>query len=153
ESKRALVVASRIEPLHEVFWCDGKITKELPDLKTIKARVNTSLDALRKDHRRYLNPTPYKRNLKWLKKDSPFLSVWDKTGICELADGLHTAGLTLVASGGTAVTLREHGLPVKDVSEITKFQGNAGWTGEDAPSGSSRWNSGQGEVRRIVVKW
>ncbi|KAK6029168.1 nicotinate phosphoribosyltransferase [Ostertagia ostertagi] len=60
ESKRALVVASRIEPLHEVFWCDGKITKELPDLKTIKARVNSSLDALRKDHRRYLNPTPYK---------------------------------------------------------------------------------------------
>ncbi|PIO75401.1 hypothetical protein TELCIR_02555 [Teladorsagia circumcincta] len=60
ESKRALVVASRVEPLHEVFWCDGKITKELPDLKTIKARVNTSLETLRKDHRRYLNPTPYK---------------------------------------------------------------------------------------------
>ncbi|PIO75402.1 MGS-like domain protein [Teladorsagia circumcincta] len=50
------------------------------------------------------------------------LSVWDKTGICELADGLHKAGLTLVASGGTAVTLREHGLPVKDVSEITNFK-------------------------------
>ncbi|PIO66276.1 MGS-like domain protein [Teladorsagia circumcincta] len=42
------------------------------------------------------------------------LSVWDKAGICELADGLHEAGLTLVASGGTAVTLREHGLPVKE---------------------------------------
>ncbi|XGW29535.1 hypothetical protein V3C99_008957, partial [Haemonchus contortus] len=49
------------------------------------------------------------------------LSVWDKTGICELADGLHKAGLTLVASGGTAAALREHGLPVKDVFEITHF--------------------------------
>ncbi|KAK6049723.1 MGS-like domain protein [Cooperia oncophora] len=49
------------------------------------------------------------------------LSVWDKTGICDLADGLHAAGLTLVASGGTAVTLRDHGLHVKDVSEITNF--------------------------------
>ncbi|ETN74083.1 MGS-like domain protein [Necator americanus] len=49
------------------------------------------------------------------------LSVSDKTGITELAAGLHDAGFVLVASGGTAATLREHGLPVKDVSEITKF--------------------------------
>ncbi|KHJ94896.1 hypothetical protein OESDEN_05170 [Oesophagostomum dentatum] len=44
---------------------------------------------------------------------SAILSVSDKTGICEIATGLHDAGLTLVASGGTAATLREHGLPVK----------------------------------------
>ncbi|KAJ1372639.1 hypothetical protein KIN20_034841 [Parelaphostrongylus tenuis] len=49
------------------------------------------------------------------------LSVSDKTGICELASGLKDAGFTLVASGGTAQTLRAHGLPVKDVSDITKF--------------------------------
>ncbi|KAK6747258.1 hypothetical protein RB195_000458 [Necator americanus] len=49
------------------------------------------------------------------------LSVSDKTGITELAAGLHDVGFVLVASGGTATTLREHGLPVKDVSEITKF--------------------------------
>ncbi|WKY05550.1 hypothetical protein Q1695_006058 [Nippostrongylus brasiliensis] len=49
------------------------------------------------------------------------ISVSDKTGICELASGLHDAGLILVASGGTASCLREHGLPVKDVSEITHF--------------------------------
>ncbi|KAK6056770.1 nicotinate phosphoribosyltransferase, (NAPRTase) family, partial [Cooperia oncophora] len=36
ESKRALVVASRVEPLHEVFWSDGRIVKELPDLAAIK---------------------------------------------------------------------------------------------------------------------
>ncbi|WKY05549.1 hypothetical protein Q1695_006057 [Nippostrongylus brasiliensis] len=60
ESKRALVVPSRVEPLQEVFWNKGEISKELPDLNTIKARVNSSLLTLRQDHRRYLNPTPYK---------------------------------------------------------------------------------------------
>ncbi|EYB83140.1 hypothetical protein Y032_0342g3041 [Ancylostoma ceylanicum] len=49
------------------------------------------------------------------------LSVSDKTGIVELASGLRDAGLTLVASGGTAATLRDHGLSVTDVSDITKF--------------------------------
>eukprot|EP00906_Rhabdomonas_costata_P014595 RCo020979 len=48
------------------------------------------------------------------------LSVYDKTGIDVLAQGLHALGFTLVASGGTSTKLRGLGLPVKDVSEITK---------------------------------
>ncbi|EPB69365.1 hypothetical protein ANCCEY_11536, partial [Ancylostoma ceylanicum] len=44
------------------------------------------------------------------------LSVSDKTGIVELASGLRDAGLTLVASGGTAATLRDHGLSVTTFS-------------------------------------
>lgn len=47
------------------------------------------------------------------------LSVSDKTDIISLATELHEAGLTLVASGGTAKTLRDSKLPVKDVSELT----------------------------------
>lgn len=47
------------------------------------------------------------------------LSVSDKTGIISFAKDLHSAGLTLIASGGTAKTLRDNGLPVKDVSELT----------------------------------
>lgn len=49
------------------------------------------------------------------------LSVYDKTGIVDLARTLAAAGTELVSSGGTATTLREAGLDVKDVSEITGF--------------------------------
>lgn len=47
------------------------------------------------------------------------LSVSDKTGVVELARGLAAAGLTLVASGGTATKLREAGLQVSDVGTVT----------------------------------
>ncbi|XP_054280291.1 bifunctional purine biosynthesis protein ATIC [Macrosteles quadrilineatus] len=47
------------------------------------------------------------------------LSVSDKTGLLPLATKLSQLGLTLVASGGTAKNLRNAGLQVKDVSEIT----------------------------------
>uniref|UniRef100_A0A1I7XRU8 Bifunctional purine biosynthesis protein ATIC n=1 Tax=Heterorhabditis bacteriophora TaxID=37862 RepID=A0A1I7XRU8_HETBA len=54
-------------------------------------------------------------------KELAILSVSDKTGLPEMARGLLAAGLELVASGGTATLLREHNLPVTDVSSITKF--------------------------------
>lgn len=47
------------------------------------------------------------------------LSVSDKTGLIPFATRLQKAGLELVASGGTATALRDVGLPVKDVSDIT----------------------------------
>ena len=47
------------------------------------------------------------------------LSVSDKTGLVELASGLHERGYGLVASGGTARALREAELPVRDVSDVT----------------------------------
>ncbi|KAJ1527879.1 hypothetical protein ONE63_007815 [Megalurothrips usitatus] len=47
------------------------------------------------------------------------LSVSDKKGLLDLAKDLHNLGLTLVASGGTATAIRNAGLPVKDVSDIT----------------------------------
>src|SRR5262245_62094456 len=47
------------------------------------------------------------------------LSVSDKTGLVELARGLAAQGVELVASGGTAKALRDAGLPVVDVSELT----------------------------------
>ncbi len=50
------------------------------------------------------------------------LSVSDKTGITELAKNLHQQGIELISTGGTAKVLRDAGLPVKDVSEITHFQ-------------------------------
>jgi phosphoribosylaminoimidazolecarboxamide formyltransferase/IMP cyclohydrolase len=49
------------------------------------------------------------------------LSVWDKTGLLELAQGLRSHSVELVASGGTAKALREAGVDHLDVAEVTGF--------------------------------
>ncbi|WP_271079151.1 bifunctional phosphoribosylaminoimidazolecarboxamide formyltransferase/IMP cyclohydrolase [Aurantiacibacter sp. MUD61] len=49
------------------------------------------------------------------------LSVSDKTGIVELAGRLAKAGVELVSTGGTARALRDAGLDVRDVSDLTGF--------------------------------
>ena len=47
------------------------------------------------------------------------LSVSDKTGVVELARELNARGWTLLSTGGTARSLRDAGLPVTEVSEVT----------------------------------
>ena len=49
------------------------------------------------------------------------LSVTDKTGIVDFAHALADAGVELVSTGGTAKALRDAGLAVKDVAELTGF--------------------------------
>ncbi len=49
------------------------------------------------------------------------ISVSDKTGVAELARGLQALGFTLVSTSGTAGYLRESGLEVTDVSDVTHF--------------------------------
>ena len=49
------------------------------------------------------------------------LSVSDKTGLIDFAKGLASHGTMLISTGGTAKALRDAGLKVSDVSEITKF--------------------------------
>lgn len=49
------------------------------------------------------------------------ISVSDKSGIVDLARSLASHGVELLSTGGTARALREAGLPVKDVSEVTGF--------------------------------
>jgi phosphoribosylaminoimidazolecarboxamide formyltransferase/IMP cyclohydrolase len=49
------------------------------------------------------------------------LSVSDKTGLLPFAQALAAAGIELISTGGTARTLREAGLTVKDISEHTGF--------------------------------
>ena len=49
------------------------------------------------------------------------LSVSDKTGLVELGRALARHGVELVSTGGTAKALREAGLAVRDVSELTGF--------------------------------
>ena len=49
------------------------------------------------------------------------LSVSDKSGLVELGQKLAAHGVELVSTGGTAKALRDSGLDVKDISEITGF--------------------------------
>ena len=47
------------------------------------------------------------------------ISVYDKTGLLDLAKGLIKHNVRLLASGGTAKMIRESGFAVEDVSAIT----------------------------------
>ena len=47
------------------------------------------------------------------------ISVYDKTGLEELAKGLHAAGVAIVSTGSTAKKIAAAGIPVKEVEEVT----------------------------------
>ena len=47
------------------------------------------------------------------------LSVFNKSGIVELAEGLHALDWELISSGGTAKVISETGIPVTDVADYT----------------------------------
>ncbi|WOC11556.1 bifunctional phosphoribosylaminoimidazolecarboxamide formyltransferase/IMP cyclohydrolase [Gordonia sp. MP11Mi] len=49
------------------------------------------------------------------------VSVYDKTGLTELATALHAAGVEIVSTGSTAKTIAGAGVPVVEVSELTGF--------------------------------
>ena len=49
------------------------------------------------------------------------LSVSDKTGLLDLARALVSRNVELLSTGGTAKAIRDAGLPVRDVSEVTGF--------------------------------
>ncbi|MGW2641417.1 bifunctional phosphoribosylaminoimidazolecarboxamide formyltransferase/IMP cyclohydrolase [Streptomyces sp. NPDC001348] len=49
------------------------------------------------------------------------VSVYDKTGLEELARGLHAAGVELVSTGSTAARIAGAGVPVTKVEELTGF--------------------------------
>src|SRR5882762_6657482 len=49
------------------------------------------------------------------------LSVTDKTGLPDFARRLSGMGVELISTGGTAKLLRESGIAVKDISELTGF--------------------------------
>ena len=49
------------------------------------------------------------------------ISVYDKTGLTELAQGLHEAGVKIVSTGSTAATIAALGIPVTEVKDVTGF--------------------------------
>ena len=61
-----------------------------------------------------LNQNPIKIN-------RALLSVFNKTGVTELAKSLHELGVEILSTGGTAKALRNANVPVSDVSDYTQF--------------------------------
>jgi len=55
------------------------------------------------------------------KVERALLSVTNKEGIAEFARQLAALGVELISTGGTAKLLREQGIPVREVSELTGF--------------------------------
>ncbi|OBF50598.1 bifunctional phosphoribosylaminoimidazolecarboxamide formyltransferase/IMP cyclohydrolase [Mycolicibacterium monacense] len=49
------------------------------------------------------------------------ISVYDKTGLIDLARGLHEAGVDIVSTGSTAKTIADKGIPVTPVEFVTGF--------------------------------
>ncbi len=66
-----------------------------------------------------LHPNPIAPASKQIRR--ALLSVTDKTGLVAFAQTLSGHGIELISTGGTAKALREAGLQVKDISELTGF--------------------------------
>ncbi len=54
-----------------------------------------------------------------MERPRALISVWDKTGIGELAASLNSMDWEILSTGGTASRLRDSGIEVTDVSEVT----------------------------------
>jgi phosphoribosylaminoimidazolecarboxamide formyltransferase/IMP cyclohydrolase len=63
--------------------------------------------------------TPVVSDLRTVRR--ALLSVTDKTGLVEFAKALVALGVELVSTGGTSKALREAGLSVRDISDLTGF--------------------------------
>lgn len=63
ESKRAYVMPNKVEKLLVECFSDGHIQFPLPTLQQVRSRCEESLNTIRPDIKRYLNPTPYKVSL------------------------------------------------------------------------------------------
>src|SRR5687768_6112491 len=57
----------------------------------------------------------------YIKIRRALISVSDKDGIADLATHLDGLGIEILSTGGTASHLRERGVPVIDVAEVTGF--------------------------------
>ncbi|VDP14665.1 unnamed protein product [Soboliphyme baturini] len=75
ECKRAIVKAATVQVLHKVYWENGHRTMKAPTLNEIKTHLQSSFRHVRNDHKRSLNPTPYKVSLNSSLYDF-FHSLW-----------------------------------------------------------------------------
>lgn len=60
-------------------------------------------------------------NNPYMKKKRALISVYDKSGIIEFARELHDMEWEIISTGGTSRALHEAGIPVQDISDLTRF--------------------------------
>lgn len=56
-----------------------------------------------------------------MRKKRALISVFDKSGIVDFAKSLHGMGWEIISTGGTSKKLKEEGIDVMDISDLTKF--------------------------------
>ena len=56
-----------------------------------------------------------------MRKKRALISVFDKSGIVDFAKSLCGLGWEIISTGGTSKKLKEEGLEVRDISEVTRF--------------------------------
>lgn len=66
------------------------------------------------------SPTDYRHRDRIAIKRA-LISVSDKTGLLELAKALQESGVSIVSTGSTASSIRDAGIPVTEVAEVTGF--------------------------------
>ena len=59
----------------QVVWEEGAMAADMPTLDQIRDNVKESLRTLRQDHKRSLNPTPYKVTGKYMNSNENIFSV------------------------------------------------------------------------------
>jgi phosphoribosylaminoimidazolecarboxamide formyltransferase / IMP cyclohydrolase len=83
------------------------------------------------------------------------ISVYDKTGVAEFVRTLTSLGVEIVSTGGTAKLLREEGIPVRDVSELTgwpEMLGGRVKTLHPKVHGGILFQRGKGEDRKQIAE-
>src|SRR6056297_2930651 len=88
-------------------------------LRTPPSRCGTLFRTTQRCCTEHLGPIAAMTNLAPLRR--ALLSVSDKTGLVDLAKALDARGVELLSTGGSAKTLRDAGIPVRDVAEVTGF--------------------------------
>ncbi|MDQ1639341.1 MAG: phosphoribosylaminoimidazolecarboxamide formyltransferase / cyclohydrolase, partial [Pyrinomonadaceae bacterium] len=68
-----------------------------------------------------VRPMTEEKDLGLRKIRRALISVFDKTGIVDFARELKTFGVEIISTGGTAKTLRDAGIEVRDVADVTGF--------------------------------
>ena len=71
------------------------------------------------------------------------ISVSDKTKLHEHAKALHHRGIELVSTGGTRKAIADNGIPVKDITDLTKYPEMMDGRVKNTPSSRSRWAIGR----------
>ncbi len=133
----------------------------LVDVLAAVANPRCDLEWQKGDHRMTSGTLIGKRPIR-----RALISVYDKSGLIPLAQGLHEAGVDIVSTGSTAKTIADKGIPVTPVEVRHRFPRGARRPGQDAaparprrpagrhpqrPSTCRRWNELKIEPFDLVV--